>query len=94
MVDFGELKDKAQGLVAEHADKIKEGITKAGDFVGDKIGDDKTNPVEDKLHDLVDKAAGKDDDVTPPPVKPSVVPPTTVRPTVVPPAAPAPPPAG
>ena len=85
MVDFGELKDKAQGLVAEHADKIKEGITKAGGFVGEKIGDDKTDPVEGKLHDLVDKAAGRDDEVTPPPVKPNVVPPTVVPPTVVPP---------
>jgi hypothetical protein len=94
MVDFGELKDKAQGLVAEHADKIKEGITKAGGVIGDKIGDDKTDPVEGKLHDLVDKAAGKDDEVTPPPVKPTVVPPTVVRPTVVPPTTPTPPPAG
>ncbi|MET0865436.1 MAG: Rv0909 family putative TA system antitoxin [Nakamurella sp.] len=93
MVDFGELKDKAQGLVAEHADKIKEGITKAGGFVGDKIGDDKTDPVEGKLHDLVDKAAGKDDEVVPPPVKPNVVPPTVVHPTVVPPTTPTPPPA-
>jgi len=66
MVDFGELKDKAQDLVAQHADTVKGGITKAGDFIGDKVGHDKLNPIEDKLHDLVDKAAGKDDDVPPP----------------------------
>ena len=98
MVDFGELKDKAQDLVAQHADTVKEGITKAGDFVGDKVGHDKLNPIEDKLHDLVDKAAGKDDGVPPPvnlnetpvapppPVVPRVVPPTPVVHPTTPPA--------
>jgi hypothetical protein len=70
MVDFGELKDKAQDLVAQHSDTVKDGITKAGAFVGDKVGHDKVNPIEDKLHDLVDKAAGKDDT---PPAAPPVV---------------------
>jgi hypothetical protein len=70
MVDFGELKDKAQDLVAQHSDTVKGGITKAGDFIGEKVGHDKTNPIEDKLHDLVDKAAGKDDV---PPTAPPVV---------------------
>jgi hypothetical protein len=99
MVDFGELKDKAQDLVAQHSDTVKDGITKAGDFIGEKVGHDKLNPIEDKLHDLVDKAAGKDDDVPPPvdlnqtpvappppPVVPRVVPPTPAP--VVPPTAP------
>ena len=76
MVDFSELKDKAQDLVAQHADTVKDGITKAGDFVGDKIGHDKVNPVEEKLHDLVDKAAGNDDQPPVPPVTPT--PPPTV----------------
>lgn len=75
MVDFNELKNKAQAFAAEHAEQVKDGITKAGDFVGKKIGDDKVNPVEEKLHGLVDKAAGKDD-LPPPP--PPVVPPTAV----------------
>ncbi len=70
MVDFGELQDKAQGLVAQHSDTVKEGITKAGAFVGDKVGHDKVNPIQHKLHDLVDKAAGKDDT---PPSEPPVV---------------------
>jgi hypothetical protein len=61
MVDFNELKDKAQGLVAQHADTIKDGITKTGDFVGEKVGHDKVDPIEEKLHSLVDQAAGKDD---------------------------------
>ena len=83
MVDFGELKDKAQDLVAQHSDTVKEGITKAGDFVGEKVGHDKINPIEDKLHDLIDKAAGKDDvppaapptPPTPPPTAPPAAPP-------------------
>lgn len=88
MVDFGELKDKAQDLVAQHADSVKDGITKAGDFVGEKVGHDKINPIEDKLHDLVDKAAGRDDVV--PPVTPPVTPPANppAASTVVPPATP------
>jgi hypothetical protein len=54
--------------VAEHADTIKEGISKTGDFVGDKVGHDKVDPIEEKLHGLVDKAAGKDEQPPPPPV--------------------------
>jgi hypothetical protein len=69
MVDFEELKNKAQDLVAQHSDTVKEGITKAGSFVGEKVGHDKVDPVEDKLHDLVDKVAGKDDV---PPAAPTV----------------------
>ncbi len=61
MVDFGELKDKAQDLVAQHSDTVKQGITKAGDLVGEKLGHDKVDPIESKLHDLVDKVAGQDE---------------------------------
>ena len=70
MVDFGELRDKAQDLVAQHSDTVKDGITKAGAFVGEKVGHDKVDPIEDKLHGLVDKAAGKD---AVPPAAPPVV---------------------
>lgn len=70
MVDFNELKDKAQDLVAQHADTIKDGIAKTGDFVGDKVGHDKVDPIEEKLHGLVDKAAGRDEQ--PPPAPPVV----------------------
>ena len=38
MVDFDALKAKAEGLVGEHADQVKQGIDKAGDFVTGKIG--------------------------------------------------------
>ena len=70
MVDFNELKDKAQGLLSQHSDTIKDGITKTGDFVGEKVGHDKVDPIEEKLHGLVDKAARRDQ---PPPADPPVV---------------------
>ncbi|SDO80851.1 MT0933-like antitoxin protein [Nakamurella panacisegetis] len=54
MVDFGELKDKAEGLVSGHEDQIKQGIDKIGDFVGERIGHDKVDPVEEKLSGFVD----------------------------------------
>jgi hypothetical protein len=75
MVDFKELRDKAQGLLAEHSDSVKQGITKAGGFVGTKVGRDKVDPIEGKLHDFVDKAARKDGTV-PPAAQPTDQPPT------------------
>lgn len=60
MVDFGEMKDKAQDLVAGNADKIKDGVDKAGDFVADKIGhEDKVEKVEDAIEGMIDKLAGE-----------------------------------
>lgn len=60
MVDFEELKDKAQDLVGDHADEIKQGIDKAGDFVGEKIGgEEKIQGVENALTGFVDKLAGE-----------------------------------
>jgi hypothetical protein len=59
MVDFDELKDKAQEFVGDHADRIKGGIDKAGEFVADKIGhEDTVDKVEDALSGIVDKLAG------------------------------------
>lgn len=61
MVDFDELKDKAQDLVGDHAEQIKDGIDKAGNFVADKFGHgDKVDKVEGALSGLVDKLAGDD----------------------------------
>lgn len=60
MVDFGELKDKAQDLIGEHADQIKDGVEKVGDFVGDKIGHDKVDPIEEKVKGFVDNLSGDD----------------------------------
>lgn len=67
MVDFNELKDKAQDLLTQHAGTIKDGITKTGDFVGEKVGHDKVDPIEEKLHGLVDKAARNDEPPSPTP---------------------------
>lgn len=58
MVDFGELKAKAEEFVSEHDDQIKQGIDKVGDFVGDKIGHDKVDGVQDKLTNFVDSIGG------------------------------------
>lgn len=61
MVDFDDVKDKAQDFVGEHADQIKGGIDKAGDFVADKVGHGETvEKVEDALSGFVDKLAGND----------------------------------
>jgi len=61
MVDFGGLADKAKDLVADHADQIKSGVDKAGDFVGDKIGHDKVDGIEDKITGFVDKIKSEQD---------------------------------
>lgn len=62
MVDFDDLKDKAQDFVGEHADSIKDGLDKAGDFVADKIGHaDTVDKVEDAIGGFIDKLAGEDD---------------------------------
>jgi hypothetical protein len=58
MVDFNELKNKAQDLVAEHSEQVKSGIEKVGGLVGGRIGHDRTDGVEQKLSGLVDKIAG------------------------------------
>ena len=83
MVDFGELKDKAQNLVVEHSDQVKQGIGKVGDFVGNKIGHDKVDGIEEKLAGFVD-GLGRDrvaeEPVTPPPT-PSASPTPPVVPT-------------
>ena len=58
MVDFDALKDKAEGLVGEHADEVKQGIDKAGDFVAGKFGHgDQVQGVQSTLSGLVDKIA-------------------------------------
>ena len=74
MVDFGELKNKAEAFASEHADQIKQGIGKAGDLVGNKIGHDKVDPVEEKIGGFLD-GLGKTDSPgeTTPPVTPPAV---------------------
>jgi hypothetical protein len=58
VVDFDALKNKAEGLVGEHADEVKQGIDKAGDFVAGKFGHgDQVQGVQSTLSGLVDKIA-------------------------------------
>lgn len=89
MVDFAGMADKAKSMVSDNSDKIKEGITKAGDFVGGKIGHDKVDPIEEKLSGLVDKVGGETRGAAA--ADPQPVPPVT--PPATPPAQPATPPA-
>ncbi len=58
MVDFGELANKAKNLVSEHSEQVKEGVEKVGGFVGSKIGDDKVDPIEDKIDSFIDGLGG------------------------------------
>ena len=92
MVDFGELKDKAEAFATEHAAQIKQGIGKAGDLVGGKIGHDKVDPIENKLTGFLDGLSDKDKDATaatptPPAATPTppaaTPPPTTATPPAV-----------
>lgn len=85
MVDFSGLADKAKNLVAEHSDQVRGGVEKVGDFVGNKIGHDKVDPVEGKIGEFVDKlAADKSDDTPAPPTVAPVVPPPAAPPVTAP----------
>ena len=85
MVDFGELKDKAEAFATEHAAQIKQGIGKAGDLVGGKIGHDKVDPIENKLTGFLDGLGDKDKDATAatPTTPAATPPPTTATPPAV-----------
>jgi hypothetical protein len=62
MVDFGELKDKAEDFVGDHADQIKQGVDKAGDFVADKIGhQEQVEKAESAIGGFIDKLADDKD---------------------------------
>jgi len=85
MVDFSGLADKAKNLVAEHSEQVKGGVDKVGEFVGNKIGHDKVDPIEDKIGGFVDKIAGeRNADGPVPPVTPPVVPPPAAPPVTPP----------
>ena len=60
---FSSNKDKAQDLVGEHGDSMKDGVDKAADFVDDKTGGKHTDKIEgvaEKAKDGIDKLAGDD----------------------------------
>ena len=56
MVDFDELKNKAEGLLHEHGDKVESGIDKVADIAGQKFGhEDQIDSAAEKLKGFVDK---------------------------------------
>ena len=64
---FDEIKSKLTDAVDAHADKISEGLEKAGDFVDDKTGGKYTDKIDqgvDKAREGLDKLDGKEDDFT------------------------------
>ena len=38
MIDFDDLKDKAEDLVEDHGDKVEQGIDKLADLAADRFG--------------------------------------------------------
>jgi len=53
------LLDKIKGLIGGNAEKVKEGIDKAGDMVDEKTGgkfSDKIEMAEDKIDEVIDGA--------------------------------------
>lgn len=59
-----DIKNKVGDLVEGNADKISEGIDKAGDLIDEKTGgkySDKIDMVQEKAGDLLDKLGGGDE---------------------------------
>ena len=55
MVDFDDLKGKAEELLGEHGDKVEDGIDKIADLAGKKLGHEaQLDQAADKLKDFVD----------------------------------------
>lgn len=55
MVDFDDLKGKAEELLGEHGDKVEDGIDKLADLAGKKLGHDaQIDQAADKLKDFVE----------------------------------------
>jgi hypothetical protein len=61
-INFDELKNKAEGLLNEHGDKIEGGLDKVADFAKQKFGhEDQIDTVVDKAKDFIpDKPQGGD----------------------------------
>lgn len=60
-IDFDDLKNKAQGLVEQHGDKIEAGAEKAGELAKQRFGhDEQVDQVVDKIQDAIpDRPADK-----------------------------------
>jgi hypothetical protein len=56
MVDFDDLKGKAESLLGEHGDQVEEGIDKLADLAGKQFGHTgQIDQAADKLKDVVDE---------------------------------------
>jgi hypothetical protein len=56
MVDFDDLKGKAESLLGEHGDQVDDGIDKLADLAGKKFGHaNQIDQAAEKLKDLVDE---------------------------------------
>ncbi|NYE94092.1 hypothetical protein FHU41_000313 [Psychromicrobium silvestre] len=51
---FDDIKGKAEDLIGDNADKLKEGIEKVGDFIDEKTGD----KFKDQIDGAQDAAGG------------------------------------
>jgi len=54
------LLDKIKGMLGGNADKVKQGVEKAGDMVDEKTGGkfgDKVDMAQEKIGDVIDKEA-------------------------------------
>ncbi|HZC71015.1 MAG TPA: antitoxin [Jatrophihabitans sp.] len=55
MVDFDDLRDKAEKLLGEHGDKVEDGIDKLADVAGNRLGHEtQIDQAADKLKGFVD----------------------------------------
>ena len=62
-MDFGKMLEKAEDLVEEHDEKIKDGIDKAADLADEKTGGKYSEHIDtgaDKAHDVIDDLAEED----------------------------------
>lgn len=56
MVDFDDLKGKAESLLGEHGDQVEDGIDKLADLAGKKFGHtSQIDQAADKLKDYVEE---------------------------------------
>lgn len=67
MVDFDELRNKAESLLGEHPDQVESGIDKLADLAGKQFGHSgQIESAADKLKDFVDKQHGSEPAKKPP----------------------------
>lgn len=61
-IDFNELRNKAEGILEQHGDKIEQGVEKAGEFAKGKLGHDETvDRAVDKIQELIPDRPGRPD---------------------------------